>query len=206
MELRVIEKPVVHPDRRFISLVHARRYTGASLLLSRPSTYSHRTVARRLLSRSHLPHVGIRRTRKSRGGEEGRDEQMPAEVEPARGEERRREEGRREEEGREKKIVRNNARGGAFSRDYRRAARRGPPLTGFVNHGRFKVITRRKKRELMAVVEPRCRQEARRKRVEGEETGPVGRPSPIDRLIYSGSIFHRKDENAQPHWLPTLAG
>lgn len=73
VELRVIEKPVVHPDRRFISLVHARRYTGgASLLLSRPSTYSHRTVARRLLSRSHLPHVGIRRTRKSSRGEEKR--------------------------------------------------------------------------------------------------------------------------------------
>jgi len=46
--------------------------------------------------------------------------------------------------------VRNNARGGAFSRDYRRGrggrgrGRRGVPLTnGSVNHGRFKVITHR---------------------------------------------------------------
>lgn len=147
-------------------------------------------------------HVGIRRTRKSRGGEEGRDEQMPAEVEPARGEETRggREEGKKDR-------TQQCPRRCILARLPTRGAEGGPPLTGFVNHGRFKVITRRKKRELMAVVEPRCcRQEARRKRVEGEETGPVGRPSPIDRLIYSGSIFHRKDENAQPHWLPTLAG
>lgn len=83
-------------------------------------------------------------------------------------------------------MVRNNARGGAFSRDYRRAARRGSLTNGFVNHRRFKVITHRKKRELMAVVEPRCRQEARRKSRESErgerETGwppVVDRPSDL---------------------------
>lgn len=62
---------------------------------------------------------------------------MPIEVEPGE---------RRRTRGREKKIVRNNARGDAFSRAITNAARRGGPLTnGFVNHGRFKVITHRKK-------------------------------------------------------------
>lgn len=152
VELRVIEKPVVHPDRRFISLVHARRYTGASLLLSRPSTYSHRTVARRRLLSVLSPSARRNKDEKKPGGRRRgarRADARRGRASEMRGEERRGEEtrgGREEEEGREKKIVRNNARGGAFSRDYRRAARRAPPpLTGFVNHGRFKVITRRKK-------------------------------------------------------------
>lgn len=60
-------------------------------------------------------------------------------------EERRRkeEEGSREEKGRTQECPRR----GAFSRDYQRAVRcAAPALTnGFVNRGRFKVITQRKK-------------------------------------------------------------
>jgi len=68
VELRVIEKPVVHPDRRFISLVHARRYTQSFSPIISP--FYLLPSSRRLLSRSHLPHVGIRTTRKA--GEEKR--------------------------------------------------------------------------------------------------------------------------------------
>lgn len=136
VELRVIEKPVVHPDRRFISLVHARRCTRASLLLSRPSLPSTLPSSRRrLLSRSRLPHVGIRKTRKRAvvekgGGANGADARRgkPKREEREREREKKTRGRGRGGKGREKKkIVRNNARGGAFSRDYRRAARRGPP-------------------------------------------------------------------------------
>lgn len=138
--------------------------------------------SRRLLSRSHLPHVGIRKTRKSRGGREGRDEQMPAEVswrERRDGRWGKGREGKKKEDG-----TQQCPRRCILARLLTRGARRGTPLTnGFVNHGRFKVITHRKKKELMAVVEPRCRQEARRKsrrREDGTGWPPVAdRPSDL---------------------------
>lgn len=111
VELRVIEKPVVHPDRRFISLVHARRCTGASLLLSRPSTHSlpsSPVVSPLALSPS---------ARRNKKDEKEATGQMPAVVSrDERGDGRGTEGG--EGEKKRKKIVRNNARGGAFSRDY----------------------------------------------------------------------------------------
>lgn len=128
---------MVHPDRRFISRARSARYTGASLLLSHPSTDRSSPLTFSLsFSRTREFSPFARRNKddekKNEGEKEGR-EQMPVEVEPG---ERRR--------GEEKKVVRNNARGGAFSRDYQRGAE-GPLTNGFVNHGRFKVITHRKK-------------------------------------------------------------
>lgn len=142
MELRVIEKPVVHPDRRFISLVHARQYTGASLLLSRPSTYSH--LSRRLLL-ALSPSARRNKKDEKKPGREKRGAERRADA--RRGKPGRREEtgdGRRGEE--EKRRWYATMPAEVHSRAITDARRGGAPLTnGFVNHGRFKVITHRKK-------------------------------------------------------------
>lgn len=120
VELRVIEKPVVHPDRRFISLVHAT--SGIPELLSyylalqpTPIEPPHLVV-----SSSRALTSSARRNKKDekklRGGKEGARRADARRGKLARGD---RERQRRREGGKaKKKSVRNNARGGAFSRDY----------------------------------------------------------------------------------------
>lgn len=81
-ELRVIEKPMVHLDRRFISRARSAVHRSFSPIISpfyRPVVSSLGLSFSLAGARSHLLHVAIRTTRKSREGKEGR-EQMPIEV------------------------------------------------------------------------------------------------------------------------------
>lgn len=121
VELRVIEKPVVHPDRRFISLVHALTvYTESFSPIISPF-YPLPSSRRRLLSRS----LTFRTSDEERREKAAEVKRGARRADARRGELAR---GRQERKGgrggegerkkKEEKIVRNNARGGAFSRDY----------------------------------------------------------------------------------------
>jgi len=196
-ELRIIEKPVVHPDRRFISRARSTTciYPSFSPIIS---PFFHRASPPRSLSRFFLPSSpSLARPRnkkneeKGRGGKRGERQQIsPAEA------------------------WRGEASGAAgtgrpratmpaevHSRAITDAVAGGPLTNGSVNHGRFKVITHRrgggrknggKKKGVNG-----CRRETKREREREKERGrkkrqrtrPVGHPAPIDHLIYGGDIL-----------------